>query len=305
MPPRRTVDELTADRSSLDITPFVERDRNYPHPIGTGAGGNVYRGTYSWRDPADGELCSLKVVIKILLGTGAEKKKIEQRLNREIATWCNLKHPNVSELLGIASLNTSFPPGLVSQWVQRHDFLAYIGRHPELKRRKAQEVALGLEYLHQNGVVHGDIKVDNVLISDEGLAQLTDFGIARILGVQGYTTYTCRNVRYAAPELRPISDVDIREVGPTTESDIYSLGILYLQLFHGPDKNEKRGRPYNHVPYSSATGDYSLLLRIHNGERPIRERYNYIQDPHWLLMQRCWANNPWDRPRISEVLRAL
>jgi serine/threonine protein kinase len=62
--------------------------------------------------------------------------KNQQRLNREIATWRSLHHPNIAELLGIARLNPGQPPGLVSQYVQRHDFLAYIGRHPELKRRK-------------------------------------------------------------------------------------------------------------------------------------------------------------------------
>ena len=59
-----------------------------------------------------------------------------QRLNREICTWRDLSHPNVTELLGIATLNPDLPPGLVSRWVQRHNFLEYIGRHPELKRRK-------------------------------------------------------------------------------------------------------------------------------------------------------------------------
>src|ERR1700685_1538815 len=71
---------------------------------------------------------------------------------------------------------------------------------------------------------------DNILISDQGVAQITDFDIARILGVQGYTTLTFRNVRYAAPELRPLTDVDMREVRPTAESDIFSLAILLLQV---------------------------------------------------------------------------
>jgi hypothetical protein len=61
-----------------------------------------------------------------------------QRLDREIATWSGLKHPNVSEFLGIAYVSPELPPGLVSRWVLRHDFLEYIGRHPELKRKKVR-----------------------------------------------------------------------------------------------------------------------------------------------------------------------
>jgi len=306
-PPRITVDQLTADRSLLDITSNVQKDPKYPHSIGDGASGNVYRGFYRWEDSTDGTLHTLNVVIKELRGTPAEKKKTEQRLNREIATWRTLSHPNISELLGIAHLNPNFPPGLVSRWVQRNNFLAYIGRHPELKRAKAKEIAYGLQYLHQNEVVHGDVKVDNILISDQGDAQITDFGIARILGVQGYTTMTSRNVRYAAPELRPIThtEEDMPDVRPTTASDIFSMGILLLQLFHGPDQNKQRGRPYNHVPYNEATGDYALLVRIHEGERPLRQRYNPIQDLYWILMQRCWAANLLERPDIAEVLQKL
>jgi serine/threonine protein kinase len=71
---------------------------------------------------------------------------------------------------------------------------------------------------------------NNILISDYHEAQITDFGLARILDVQGFTTMTLRNVRYAAPELRPNGDVDMRTVRPTTQSDIFSLGILFLQV---------------------------------------------------------------------------
>ena len=83
----------------------------------------------------------------------------------------------------------------------------------------------------QISYIYFDAFQDNILISDEGVAQITDFGIARILGVQGYTTITNRNVRYAAPELRPIAEeVDQRTVRPTPPSDIYSLGMLLLQV---------------------------------------------------------------------------
>lgn len=164
-----------------------------------------------------------------------------------------------------------------------------------------------MEYLHANGIVHGDIKINNILVSDGGDAKITDFGIARILDVSGYTTMTYRNVRYAAPELRPINitDEDMMEVRPTTASDIFSLGILFLQLFHGPDKDKQRELPYNHIRYRPHNGDIVLLLRIHERDRPRRERYNFILDQHWMLVERCWAHDPLDRPTITEVSRGL
>jgi len=71
---------------------------------------------------------------------------------------------------------------------------------------------------------------DNILVSDDGVAQINDFGMSQILDVQGFSTEILRNIRFNAPELMPITGepCDIR---PTFESDIFSLGILFLQVF--------------------------------------------------------------------------
>jgi serine/threonine protein kinase len=146
--------------------------------------------------------------------------------------------------------------------------------------------------------------VDNVIVSDRLEAQITDFGIGRILDVKGFTTYSPRNIRFTAPELMPAHESGVSNVRPTFQSDIFSLGILLLQIFHGPDPQPQRGLPYNHVrfvPYY----DVSLVMRIHSGDRPIRERYNWIEDQHWQLLCRCWAGNPDGRPAIDRVQRDL
>jgi serine/threonine protein kinase len=70
---------------------------------------------------------------------------------------------------------------------------------------------------------------DNILISDQDHAQITDFGIARILNAKGFTNMTERNARFSAPELMPI-DESKPDVRPTRESDIFSLGMLLLQV---------------------------------------------------------------------------
>lgn len=103
----------------------------------------------------------------------------KQRLKREVAVWRSLNHPNVAQLLGIAYLQQGRPPGLVSRFLPQNNFLAYIGRHTDLKREKvraqpvssafflilvqlveqALDVACGLQYLHCAHIVHGDLKV--------------------------------------------------------------------------------------------------------------------------------------------------
>jgi len=193
------------------------------------------------------------------------------------------------------------PPGLVSRLVRRPNFLEYIGSHPELKRNKAKEIAAGLKYLHDNDVIHGDLKVDNILISDREEAQITDFGLAQILDVTGFTTLIERNARFTAPELLSLVDDSSR---PTRQSDVFSLGILLLQLFHGPDQNKQRGMPYNHIPYRNGY-EIGLIKSICKGKRPRQRFYNYIEDKHWNLICWCWYHDPNMRPTVAQVRRAL
>jgi len=183
--------------------------------------------------------------------------------------------------------------------------MEYIQRHPELKTLKARDIACGVQYLHCRGIVHGDLHVDNVLVSDDGVAQINDFGMSRILDVRGFTTRVLRNIRFNAPELMPISEQPF-DIRPAFGSDIFSLGMLFLQLFHGYDEDLQRSLPYNHVRLrSGAAYDLGLLRRIHKGERPIRERYTSMSDQQWGLLSLCWQGDPSERPGSDLVVNAL
>jgi serine/threonine protein kinase len=248
---------------------------------------------------------STKAAIKQLAAAGDDLEKLEQRVKREVATWRSLQHPNVTRFCGIAYVRPGRPPCLVSPFLSRNDFLAYIGRHPGLKREKAQEVALGVHYLHTCGIVHGNLKVDNVLVSDEGVAQINDFGMSRMLDTKGFTTKTLHNIRFTAPELLPIDEAAC-DVRPTFETDIFSLGMLFLQLFNGPNAELQNCLPYNHARLRTGAGhDLRLLRRIHNGERPFREKYEQMSDQQWNLLCWCWQGAPSERPTITQVVEVL
>lgn len=162
-------------------------------------------------------------------------------------------------------------------------------------------------------------------MSDNGVAQLNDFGMSNIIDVQGFTTKIIRNIRFTAPELMPIEE-KASDTKPNKETDIFSLAMLLLQvshcprhslvqtfinfpriqLFHGPDQNVQSRLPYNHVRLRSGTEyDFRLLRRIHSGERPIRERYQPMHDQHWVLMCHCWHVDPSARPDIAYVVNNL
>jgi hypothetical protein len=75
---------------------------------------------------------------RLLLHTNCDDTDYQctQRVKREVGAWRFLKHPNVAQFLGIAYLQPEQSPGLVSRFMPRNDFLAYIGRHPDFKRAK-------------------------------------------------------------------------------------------------------------------------------------------------------------------------
>jgi serine/threonine protein kinase len=89
-----------------------------------------------------------------------------------------------------------------------------------------QELIAALRYAHENGVIHRDINPSNIMISDDGVTKLIDFGICKIKGViQKGTTYQFATNRYAAPE------VGLHSENATEQSDIYSLGAVIYFLF--------------------------------------------------------------------------
>ncbi|KAJ7817424.1 kinase-like domain-containing protein, partial [Mycena leptocephala] len=84
-------------------------------------------------------------------------------------------------------------------------------------------VAYGLEYLHRHEIVHGDLKVHNVLVDKHGTPCICDFGISKIVNSEGFTTSSVGTIPYMAPELfwgKPTS----------MSSDVYSLGLLVLEV---------------------------------------------------------------------------
>jgi serine/threonine protein kinase len=147
-------------------------------------------------------------------------------------------------------------------------------------------------------VVHGDIKADNILVSEFGIPQINDFDMARILDIEGFSTETWRDARFNAPEL--LTPGRANSIPPTFQSDVFSLGILFLQIFHGHDES---GFPYNHIGCDGYDPQFMNLVR--GGERPIRDRYRAMSNGHWELLCYCWKGNPVERPNISQVVHAL
>lgn len=177
------------------------------------------------------------------------------------------------------------------------------------------EIAEGLAYLHQCGIIHGDLKGNNVLICRGEHVQLCDFGLAK--HVTSRTSTSLRGVGsipWQSPEL--LQDACKR----TFQSDVYAFGITIYEVhvgFQYPNIHFSRRLTHAHgqvlsgaEPYSHHTGIATIITAVlFDGERPPKEPLaapdgsSYMH--FWDEAGKCWAEDSSARPRIIDVLNRL
>ncbi|CCO31792.1 Putative serine/threonine-protein kinase/receptor R818 [Rhizoctonia solani AG-1 IB] len=118
--------------------------------------------------------------------------------------------------------------GMVSAWMENGNLHEYLGKCPSANRYQLSlQVASGLAYIHSKDLVHGDIKALNVLVSFDGTAKLTDFGLSTMagssIGFSATSTAQAGSIRWVAPELL-LEDSDKGK-----SSDVYALGMTILK----------------------------------------------------------------------------
>lgn len=191
--------------------------------IGRGGMATVWRATDTVLDR--------EVAVKRLHARLHGDDELEERFKREGRLVANLSHPNVVRLLDQGGEDDE--PFLVFELVDGQDLKTILRQHgrmaPERAAAVVAQIARGLAMAHRAGVVHRDIKSHNVLVTKEGAAKLTDFGIARIVEADGDLTRTgivIGSSDYLSPEQAEGKPLDGR-------SDIYSLGVVLFEALTG------------------------------------------------------------------------
>jgi tRNA A-37 threonylcarbamoyl transferase component Bud32 len=191
--------------------------------VGQGGMSTVYK--------AHDSLLERNVALKVLHQQYNEDEDFVERFKREARSVAQLQHPNI-----VTVIDRGEEAGrqyIVFEFIDGENLKELVVRKGRLDLRDALEIALevarGLAFAHDHGLVHRDVKPQNVLLNGDGRAKVTDFGIARSLDVDHGMTQTgtiLGTSNYIAPEQASGQPVD-------AHTDVYSLGIVLYEMLTG------------------------------------------------------------------------
>ncbi|MBO5303074.1 MAG: Stk1 family PASTA domain-containing Ser/Thr kinase [Lachnospiraceae bacterium] len=188
--------------------------------IGAGGMSDVYKA----RDHILGRF----VAIKVLKQEFSEDVNFVTKFRTEAQSAAGLEHPNIVNIYDVGSeAGMHF---IVMEYVEGVTLKTYIEKKMQLTYKEAVSIAIqvgrGIEAAHAKNIIHRDIKPQNILISTEGKAKVTDFGIARAVSNNTISADVMGSVHYSSPEQARNGFVD-------GKSDIYSLGIVMYEMVTG------------------------------------------------------------------------
>jgi serine/threonine protein kinase len=251
--------------------------------LGAGGMGYVYRATPAAASGKRGRA----VAVKVLAAELARDPKAVERFEREAEAVQRLDHPNVIRILAIGSARGHH--FIAMDLVTGPSFRRMIREHDDPRRVIGilAQVADGLEHAHARGVVHRDIKPDNVLVNRSNHAWIADFGLARVSDAASLTTggQVLGTAKYMSPE-----QGQGKKAAPP--SDVYSLGVMLYEAITGD------------LPFASET-QHGFIFK-HVAEPPPRPTlHRGYPPPLARLALDCLQKDPEARPTMREVAARL
>jgi serine/threonine-protein kinase len=241
--------------------------------VGTGGMSSVFR--------AHDRLLDRKVALKVLHQQFTDDADYVERFRREARAVAALSHPNIVTVIDRGEHgNRQF---IVFEYIDGENLKALIQRRGPAPVTTAIELALqiarGLSFAHQQGLVHRDVKPQNVLLNGDGQAKVTDFGIARSLDVQHGMTQTgtvLGTSDYIAPEQAQGQRVD-------EHTDVYSLGVVLYEMLT------------NEVPFPGENFVAVAMRHINEAPPPIRDKRPDVSPRLEAAVHCAMAKRPEDR----------
>lgn len=277
-----------------DLSLLMDPNQYSSAAVAAGGFGDIWRGMMK-----DGVLVAIKCLrLHIILEGDAKGMK---RAMRELYHWSKARHENVQQLIGIIMFQNQL--GMVSEWMENGTLQGYIRKNPDVNRYElCVQVAKGVSYLHKIGMVHGDIKAVNILVSRDGVAKINDFDYSILSDATLRFSETTKlgggTLRWMAPELlQHREDDDSPPVMRNKQTDVYALGMTMLEIVSG------------RVPYHEYQYDMGIYGAISRNQPPRRPKELPVGDNKadrmWTLLANCWDHDPAARPHVSSVLESL
>ncbi|KAM8915168.1 NUAK family SNF1-like kinase 2 [Spinachia spinachia] len=255
------------------------------------------KGTYGKVKKAE-ERCGRLVAIKSIR---KEKIKDEQDLvhiRREIEIMSSLCHPHIITIFEVFENKDKIV--IVMEYASRGDLYDYVCDKRSISEREARhffrQIVSAVHYCHQNGIVHRDLKLENILLDGNGNVKIADFGLSNLFRGDEYLQTFCGSPLYASPEIvngRPYR-------GP--EVDTWSLGVLLYTMVHGSMPFD--GNNHKALVQQISTGNYRKPVNPSDACGLIRwmlmvnpERRATVEEiaGHW------WLNWGYQQPLLAEA----
>ncbi|KAI8549381.1 hypothetical protein RHMOL_Rhmol06G0020200 [Rhododendron molle] len=263
----------TDDGDVWELDPVLLK---FDHIIATGSCKKLYKGTYGSQD----------VAIKVLTGEYLNGD-VQREFGQEVFILRKVRHKNVVQFIGACTR----PPSLciVTEFMSRGSVFDYLHKQKGIFKlpallKVAIDVSKGMNYLHHNKIVHRDLKAANLLMDENDVVKVADFGVAKVQTPTGVMTAETGTYRWMAPEVIEHKPYD-------GKADVFSFGIVLWELLTGK------------VPYEQLTPLQAAVGVVQKGLRPLVPPNTHPKMA--ALLERCWQQNPSSRPDFSEITEML
>nr|XP_043623977.1 serine/threonine-protein kinase STY46 [Erigeron canadensis] len=267
---------LTIPNDGTDVWEIDSRFLILDRKVASGSYGDLYKGTYR----------SQEVAIKILK-TERVNSDLQKEFAQEVYILRKVRHKNVVQFIGACTK----PPSLciVTEFMSGGSVYDYLHKQKgtfklPMLLKVSIDISKGMNYLHQNNIIHRDLKAANLLMDEHEVVKVADFGVARVKAQTGVMTAETGTYRWMAPEVIEHKPYDHK-------ADVFSFGIVLWELLTGK------------LPYEYLTPLQAAVGVVQKGLRPTIPK----NTPPKLadLLEKCWQQDPSLRPDFTEIIEIL